>query len=246
MDDTVDDTANGTVNDRVNGRTGAAIVLCVALLGSALAVLAVRRDLLTGRTPAVTTVARPCAAPEIAPDLSPTIPGNALTTLHGFLPMLPVPGLGAVAPLRFSSYETPAQYQQFSSPLLGGGTRSAMEGNGFVRANTIGYESGPTFFGAEAFQTSSPAQAAELARRLLANACEAGVASALRPVAGVQGGVAFVYHDSDSPPYRATFLVGDTLVRLNVCICDDNRGDPYAVLDGWARAVDARMRAPLG
>jgi hypothetical protein len=34
-------------------------------------------------------------------------------------------------------------------------------------------------------------------------------------------------------------------VRLNVCICDDNRGDPYAVLDGWVRAVDARMRAPL-
>lgn len=120
-----------------------------------------------------------------------------------------------------------------------------MEDNGFIRADTIGYESGLTFFGAEAIQTGSPAQAAELERRLLANACQAGVASQLRPLAGIPGGVAFVYHDWDYPPYRATFLVGDTLVRLNVCICDDNRGDPYAVLDGWARAVDARMRAPL-
>ena len=39
-------------------------------------------------------------------------------------------------------------------------------------------------FGAEAIQTGSPAQAAALQRRLLIDACDAGVASALRPVAG--------------------------------------------------------------
>ena len=234
-----------TAYDEGYGKTGALLLVCVALLGSALAVLAVRSDVLTGRAPAVTAAARPCAVPEIAPDLSPVIPDNATTAVYGLLPMLPLRGLGVVTPLHFNQYVTPAQYEQFSSSLLGGTTRSAMEDSGFVRANTIGYEAGLTFFGAEAIQTGSPAQAAELERRLLANACAAGIAMDLRPLAGIPGGVAFVYHDWDYPPYRATFLVGDTLVRLNVCICDDNRGDPYAVLDGWARAVDARMRAPL-
>ena len=121
-----------------------------------------------------------------------------------------------------------------------------MEDNGFLRAGTIGFEAGQTFFGAEAFQTASPAQAAELEHRLLTNGCEAGVVAALRPLAGVPGGVAFIYHEWDFPPYRALFLVGDTVVQLNVCICEDVPGDPYAVLDAWARAVNTRMRAPLG
>lgn len=234
-----------TANDETIGRTGALIFVCVALLASALAVLAVRSDVLTGRAPAVTMAAPRCTAPEIAPDHSAVIPGNAQSAVFGLLPMLPLPGIGVIRPLGFSQYDTPAQYEHFSSTLLGGSTRAAMEDNGFVRADTIGYEAGLTIFGAEAIQTGSPAQAAALEQRLLANACEAGVASQLRPLAGIPGGVAFVFHDSSRPPFRATFLVGDTLVRLNVCICDDNRGDPYAVLDGWVRAVDARMRAPL-
>lgn len=234
-----------TANDAINGKTGTLILLCVALLGSALAVLAVRSDVLTGRAPAVTMAARPCTVPEITPDLSPVIPDNAMRAVHGRLPMLPLDNLGDVIGMPFNQYVTPAQYEQFSPRLLGGSTRSAMEDNGFVRANTIGYEAGLTIFGAEGIQTGSPAQAAELERRLLANACEARVASQLRPLAGIPGGVAFVYHDSSRPPFRATFVVGDTLVRLNVCICDDNRADPYTVLDGWVRAVDARMRAPL-
>ena len=234
-----------TANDEARGRTGGLILVCIALLASALAVLGVRSDVLTGRAPAVTTPGPPCTVPDIDADLSSVIPDNAVTAVHGLLPMLPLPSLGVVRPLSFNQYVTPAQYEQFSSKLLGGSTRSAMEESGFVLANTIGYEAGPAFFGAEAIRTGSPAQAAELERRLLTRACEAGVAMGLRPLAGIPGGVAFVYHDWDYPPYRATFLVGDTLVRLNVCICDENRGDPYAVLDGWARAVDARMRAPL-
>jgi hypothetical protein len=235
-----------TANDGIKGRARALGLVCVALLASGLTVLAVRGDVLTGKAPAVTTAAQPCTLPEVAPDHSAVIPDNALTAVYQLLPMLPLPGLGVVRQLDFNQYVTPAQYVHFSSTLLGGRTRSAMEHSGFVRANTTGYEAGLTFFGAEAIQTGSPAQAAELEQRLLTNACEAGVASGLRPLAGIPGGVAFVYHDWDYPPYRANFLVGDTLVRLNVCICEENRGDPYAVLDGWARAVNAHMRAPLG
>lgn len=49
-----------TANDGVRGTAGALVLVCVALLGSALAVLAVRSDVLTGRAPAVTMA--PCAA----------------------------------------------------------------------------------------------------------------------------------------------------------------------------------------
>lgn len=234
-----------TAKSEVKGRTGGLILLCAAILGSALVVLAVRSDVLTGKAPAVTFAAQPCTVPEVAADVSPVLPNNAWTAMYGFLPMLPLAGLGVVGAAQLREYLSPAQYEHFSPTFLGSRTRSAMEDNGFVRANAIGWDAGLTLFGAEAIQTGSPAQAAALQRRLLTDACEAGVASGLRPLAGIPGGVAFVYHDWDYSPYRATFLVGDTLVRLNVCICDDNRGDPYAVLDGWARAVDARMRAPL-
>jgi hypothetical protein len=234
-----------TAKDGINGGAGALALACVALVASALTVLGVRSDVLTGTAPAVTAAAPPCAVPEVTADTSPVIPDNAVTATQGLLPMLPLPGLGVARQFPFRLYVTPAEYEHFSNPLLGARTRSAMEESGFLRAGTIGFEAGQTFFGAEAFQTGSPAQAADLERRLLTNGCEAGVVSAVRPLAGVPGGVAYIYHDWDYPPYRALFLVGDTVVQLNVCICDDFPGDPYAVLDGWAKAVNARMRAPL-
>ena len=236
----------GATAKDTTGRALALAFACAALLGSALAVVVVRQDVLTGTAPAVAAAPDRCDVPDVAPDLSPVIPGNPQSAIFGLLPMLPLPNLGPVAPLDFNKYLTPGQYAEFSVPLLRGSTKSALEESGFVQADTIGYESGQVFFGAEAIQAGSPAQAATLAHTLLANACRAGVATAFRPLNGIPGGVAFVYHDWDFPPYRATFLVGDTLVRLNVCICEENRGDPYAVLDGWASAVHARMRAPLG
>lgn len=235
----------GTTATNTTGRALTLALVSTALLCAALAVVAVREDILTGSAPPVTTMPAPCAVPEVSPDPLPAIPGNPQSAVLGLLPMLPLAGLGPVAPLHFNQYATPAQYAEFSVPLLSASTRRAFEESGFVRADTIGYEAGKVFFGAEAIQAGSPAQAAALERRLLDNACRAGVATAFRPLAGIPGGVAFVYHDWDFPPYRATFLVGDTLVRLNVCLCEENRGDPYAVLDGWARAVHDRMRAPL-
>lgn len=230
-------------DDEGRGRVPLRVLLGVALVGSLLAVLIGRSDLLTGRAPPVGQTEAPCVAPEIAADPTPLMPDAALDVVFGLLPMLPLPDLGTVVPLDFNQYESAAQYARFaSSSLLAGSTRSAMANNGFVRANTIGYEAGKTFFGAEALQTASPAQAARLEEGLLASACRAGVALALRPLADIPGGVAFVYHDWDLPPFRAMFLEGDTVVRLNVCICVEDRGDPYAALDDWARDVDGLIR----
>lgn len=236
---------DATAKDGITGGARAVGLACIALLASALTVLAVRSDVLTGTAPAVTAAAPNCAVPEITADTSAVIPNNAVTAVQGLLPMLPLPGLSVARQFPFRLYVTPVEYEHFSNPLLGTRTRSAMEDSGFLRAGTIGFEAGRTFFGTEAFQTASPAQAAALERRLLVNGCDAGVVSAVRPLAGVPGGVAYIYHDWDYPPYRALFLVGDTVVQLNVCICDDFPGDAYAVLDAWARAVNARMRAPL-
>lgn len=230
-----------TANDESNRKARSLALLVVAVLASALTALAVRSDVLTGTAPAVTAGLPPCTAPEIAPDLSPVVPGYALQVIPA-LPMPPVPDLGVVSQLPFRRYDSPALYEQFSQTVLASRTRSAMDANGFVQAKTIGYTAGPIGFGAEAFRTTSPSEAAGLERQLLADACQAGFASGVRPVAGVAGGVGFVYHDWTRPPFRAMFLVGDTVIRLNLCICDDNRGDPYAVLDSWARTVNASMR----
>ena len=162
--------------------------------------------------------------------------------MFGLLPLLPLADIGPVEVLPYNRYVTAAQYARFSSALLGGTTRSAMEANGFQQAGTIGYQAGMTIFGAEAIQLGSPAQAADFERRFLSSACEAGAATDIRPLAGIPGGVTFVYHDAASPPFRATFLVGDTVMRLNVCLCVENRADPHVVLEAWARDVDARIR----
>lgn len=241
------------MGDTAKGATGWAVglaLVCAALTASALAVLVVRADLLTGRAPAGTGTgagadAPACTAPEVEPDLSPMTPGTALAAVHGSLPMLPLPGLGPVQTLGFRRYATPEDYALSTPPpLLVGRTRSAMLAAGLVQANTVGFEAGPTFFGAEAFQTASPAQAAELERRLLGGACEAGAAGSLRPIAGIPGGVVFAHRDAGFPPFRAMFVVGETVVQLNVCICADVTSDPYAVVANWARAIDAGMRAP--
>jgi hypothetical protein len=140
---------------------------------------------------------------------------------------------------------TPSQYLHATSVLLGGSTGSAMEADGFRRADTIRYQTAAVSFGAEAIQFGSPAQAAAFERSHFAAACRAGVATDVRPLPGIAGGSTFVYHDAVTPPYRSMFLVGDTVVRLNVCGCDEGGANPRDVLTAWTRTVDAYMRSAL-
>ncbi|HVL05143.1 MAG TPA: hypothetical protein VM388_04095 [Acidimicrobiales bacterium] len=236
----------GATAKRTTGRALALAFACTALLASALVVAAVRSDVLTGTAPAVAAAPEPCTIPEMAADVMP-IPGNLGSAVFQLLtePMPPHPDPGPMRQLHHTEYQSPAQYTEYSATLLGASTSAALEDSGFVGGASTSFEAGDLLFGAEVLQAGSPAQAAALDRRLLTDACRAGVATGIRPLAGIPGGVAYVYHDWDFPPYRAAFLVGDTLVRLQLCICEDNRGDPYTVLDAWARAMHDWTRAPL-
>jgi len=230
--------------DEVGGRS-VRIVTIVAVLASALVAVAVlHTDLLTGRAPAVAAVPERCDVPVVVADESPTIPGNALDAVFGLLPF--VPGVDDSVALDYTEYATAGEYARGSAGLLRAQTRSALAGNGFRAAASVGYRAGPTVGAAEALQFPSPAQAAAFERRTLADACALGVATGFRPLGDVPGAVVFLYHDGTSPPFRAAFLVGDTVLRLNLCICVESQADPFAALESWVRAVDARVRAPLG
>jgi hypothetical protein len=232
--------------DGGGGRTRTVVVLWVAVTAAALlAALVLGADILTGRAPAVTVAGETCGPlPEITPDLSGLLPDGAVPTLLPVVPPLPMLGSEAVKVVGFNWYATASEYVHFSSQLLGGGTISAMEANGFRRADSIGFQAGDTHFGVEVFRLGSPAQAAAFEQRHLARACSAHVAADVRPMPGIPGGVAFLYHDAYSAPFRSMFLIGDTVVGLRVCACAAN-DDPYLVLGTWARQVNASMRLGL-
>ncbi len=230
-------------------RPGAWIVLLVsAMAGSALATVAGRADVFTGRASATGRPVRDCkAVPNAVPDPSPPPPGNALHHV-GHVPITPVvknPTRTKV--LGFTEYSTARDYVRQSPLLLPRLVESALERHGFKRARAIGFQDGDTVGGVEAFVLGSPAESAAFLREVVLGECRAGAARKLGPLPGVVNGVTFVYHHEYRPPFRAAFVVGDTAVRLYLCVCqDDPFADPYQVLDRWAHAVDRRMReAPV-
>jgi hypothetical protein len=221
-------------------------LLLTAVVGSALATVAGRSDVLTGRAPATVRPTRDCSGvPAADADPSPLPPANAIKFVFGLLPTAPVADLQDVKTLGFSTYATASDYVGHSPLLLPGAIENALEQNGFKTASTIGYEHGTTVLGVEAFELGSPAQAAAFSRQVLLEECRTGAAAHLRPLPGLVDGVAFAYHQPSHAPFRAAFVVGDTAVRLNLCVCRDDGGDPYALLAGWANGVDARMREPI-
>ena len=226
-------------------------LLLAALLGSALAAAMVYSDVLTGRAAPVTQVASDeCRTlPPIAPDGSGAglPPGNALRHLHGLLPLLPVVNYEAslVKVTGYDEYPTPAIYRKYSSLLLSSPSTATMVRHGFRSAAAIGYTAGQINFGVEAFALASAEEAAAFERETLAETCRDGSATNVHPLPGIAGGVLFTFHDANHPAYRASFLVNDSVVRLNVCVCVAYQGDPFDVVAAWAVSVNTWVRDPL-
>ncbi|MEA2703650.1 MAG: hypothetical protein QOD63_1595 [Actinomycetota bacterium] len=172
--------------------------------------------------------------------------GNPVEVLRrGHLPSLPETGAADAVVLGLRRYVTVEQYMTRSHVMMPDVMREAMAENGLIVAETIGYQAGPASWGAEAFHLGSATQAADFARRLLLAECEAGVAAHIAPVPGLLGATTYTYHSWDFPAFRATLVLGDTVVLLNGCVCQPGRVDPRLVLDSWVRNVHLNMRSAV-
>jgi len=61
-------------------------------------------------------------------------------------------------------------------------------------------------------------------------------------MAGLSGGMNYLLTEDGQPPYRATFVAGDAVVRLHICHCVQAPDDQ--VLAGqWAQTVAAEVGA---
>jgi len=137
------------------------------------------------------------------------------------------------------------QYVSGNQLLLPGTWRTALARDGFVTAAKIQFKQGDSLVDAEALRFASPARAAEFNHDTELAMCSARITRMLTPVAGAPGAIVSTYHDVGIPPYRASLVLGDTVVHLNVCHCAVPKGSsPLDVTAGWARAVYLQMTGP--
>lgn len=220
--------------------------LVVALVGAPLAVVVVKSDVLTGRASPVARPSDTCAreVPEVAPDPEPAPAGVAVSNVREVLPLPTISGLKSAVMVHRNDYATPDEYLHWASLPRPGPVKAAMVANGFRSAASVGYEARPTVYGAEAFQFGSPQQAASFQRRSLLDACRDGLAGHIRPLPGHAGGFLFDLRATGLVAQRATFLIGDSVVRIGLCVCAEYPARPSDLLTIWARNTDARFRIP--
>lgn len=112
--------------------------------------------------------------------------------------------------------------------------------NGFVGADYVEFENGDSSYGAFVFQFATANGARAFNRGTLIAECDVGELRNARAVPALTGGVTYLI--SDGPPFRATFVAGDTVVRLHICHCVQ-APDDQALAGQWAQAVASSVGA---
>lgn len=157
----------------------------------------------------------------------------------GQLASLPVRLRAPTTVLGLNRYVTADMYLSGTTVPDPGAWRTAMTSDGFVEAEAIGYRAGTDLWGAEALQFAAPANARDFDRQTLLGSCRAGVIGRLEPILGLPGAVAYTRTDS-GPPFRASIIVGASVVHLTLCECVEAI-HPLSVLETWAVAVAAQF-----
>ena len=116
---------------------------------------------------------------------------------------------------------------------------SAMTTDGFVVAEAIGYQAGSDVYGAEALDFASPAGAADFQQQTLAALCRTQTAHDMQPTTGLSDAATFVGTDGFAP-YRASLVIGSSVIHLNLCRCVETP-DKVATVSNWARAVGQQL-----
>ena len=114
--------------------------------------------------------------------------------------------------------------------------RAAMVAGGFRQSDHADYAVGRNLFVAGAYRFESPEGAIEFQQRTLQSVCDAGLMASALALDGLSGGLAFVDLRGGVPPFAATFVAGDTVVRLRICECVE-APDDLALATQWARVT---------
>ena len=120
--------------------------------------------------------------------------------------------------------------------------REAMEDAAFQQSDHADYAVAGSAFSAASYRFASPRGAMEFQRATLRSFCDAGLMNDAASIDGVPGGLAYIDMRVGVPRFAATFVAGDTVVRLRVCECvavDDD----FAVVAEWARVSSRQAGA---
>jgi hypothetical protein len=167
--------------------------------------------------------------------------GNLLQT--NAFPALPLAGFEHRSVAGVDHWGTIADYLAASSgpsDATAAQWQQLLVQNGFVSADDAEFENGSSSYGVVVLRFTTAAGARAFNRGTLLAACTVGILENPRAIPSLSGGVNYLI--SEGPPYRATFVAGDTVVRMHICHCVQ-APDDQALAGQWAQAVASQVGA---
>lgn len=113
--------------------------------------------------------------------------------------------------------------------------------NGFMTEDDAEFVNGASSYGAVVFRFTTAAGAREFNRATLLAACEGGILENAHAIPSLAGGVNYLITDG-GPAFRASFVAGDSVVRLHICHCVQSPDD-QALAGQWAQGVASQVGA---
>jgi hypothetical protein len=120
--------------------------------------------------------------------------------------------------------------------------QQALAVGGFVSFESIEFSNAGSSYGAVVLRFTSRAGARQFNKTTLLETCSLGELQSAHVMPALSGGLNYILGVSGEPPFRASFVAGDTVVRLHICHCVQAPDDQ--VLAGqWAQAVASAVGA---
>ena len=116
-----------------------------------------------------------------------------------------------------------------------------LQAAGFVGGETIDFTNAGTQYGALVLRFASATNAREFNKATLSDFCAQGIIQNLKAMPTLSGGMNYLMTEG-GPPYRSTFVAGDSVVRLNLCHCVQ-APDDQALAGQWAQAIAGQVGA---
>jgi hypothetical protein len=159
-------------------------------------------------------------------------------------PAMPLQGFDHPAVAGLGHYGTVGEYLNsatFLDPSERDAFQQALIKDGFVSEDTIAFVNGESSCAAGVLQFTTAAGARDYNRASTLIGCNEGIIQNAQVMPALSGGMNYVIQ-RDGPPFRATFVAGDTVVRFSICHCVQAPDDQ--VLAGqWAQAVASAVGA---
>ena len=164
-------------------------------------------------------------------------------------PVLTVANLKLVSlPIHLRNAPTPVArtLYQSANEYIGNSTipdvqlwQAFMKRDGFRGGAAVDYSAGPDHWNVVALRFASPAKAADFQRSTIDAFCSNGVIRGLKQIPTLPGSFTLTRLDPTSP-YRASLLVGSSVIHLNICSCVETK-DPIGVVSKWAVTVGVQF-----